>query len=134
MVDKQHQCGHILCVALPDSSRSQCTLQSVPASGIRVSWPLDTCRAAVLPQVPPAQGAARAMLVVALADTPTLWKYGGPDGASSAPLLVARWVALPGAPPVPGLEQAQPLAGPLLSAGATPARFWSGNVSGGRGS
>jgi hypothetical protein len=69
------------------------------------------------------------MLVVALADTPTLWKYGGPDGASNAPLLVARWVALPGAPPFPGIEQAQTLGGPMLAAGTPQARFWSGNVS-----
>lgn len=72
----------------------------------------------------------RAVAVLTLLDTATLWQYGGPASNTSAPLLAAQAVQLDApAPPVTGLPLRQPLGAQPLQLGTRPRGFWNGAVS-----
>jgi hypothetical protein len=81
-------------------------------------------------QVHPPYTGIRKLAVVSLADTSTLWQYGGPDSSTTSPLVSAKLLQLKGQPPSAQLLLVQPAGGATLAAGGTsPRGFWSGHVS-----
>jgi hypothetical protein len=76
-----------------------------------------------------ARSHGRSVAVFTLADTASLWQYGGPSTNTSAPLLVAQAVHLEAPPPpVTGLPLRQPQGAQPLQLGTRPRGFWNGAV------